>query len=293
MEMNQKMTINEAVNEYATEHVAMGRKSRSWKSHARATLAYFGADTELAEAVKAASVAKYIGECRAAGNAAATLREKLGFLKALCRLSAESGQHVAFPRRLSEGIVVDNARERVLSDKERCALQRELKACDWEVMEVFFRTGLRSKEAFLLRVADCHFGKGIAMILDTKTGRSRPIPMVGWFREYCARAAKAKREFVVLLKGFEHYSSRIVAGEAWKQKVLRVALKRAGISNFRLHDGRHMATTDLIEAGAKDADVTAIMGWKSSTYLKRYTNLSAKRLAATMALLDRPRGGRR
>lgn len=54
-----------------------------------------------------------------------------------------------------------------------------------------------------------------------------------------------------------------------------------------------MATTDLIEAGAKDADVTAIMGWKSSTYLKRYTNLSAKRLAATMALLDRPRGGRR
>lgn len=280
------MTIKEAIVEYGVEHLAMGRKSRAWKYHARDVAGFFEESSELSEAFVAANVARYIGSLRERRNAPATMREKLGFIKALCRLSTEAGNPVSFPKRLTEGIVIDNARERVPSAAELKRLRAEMMPHDYEVIEGFLRTGLRSKEAALLRVADCHFGKGTAKIHETKTGRSRTIPMVGWFRGYCARAAKAKREYVFYLKGYDNYSCRIVAMEAWKQNVYRVARKRAGIVDLRIHDARHYATTELIERGADPMSVTTIMGWKNGSYIKRYTNLSMKSLQKTMALLN-------
>lgn len=290
------MKLKEAVEAYAAEHLALGYKSKAWKYFAKEALAFFGEDKPMTEAMAAASVAQYLGHCRGNDNSPQTLTNKLCFLKKLCLLSTEAGTLVVFPRRVADSIVVDNARERVLDEREKKRLQEAMPHDDdWQVVANVFRTGLRSKEFIMLRVADCHFGRGEALIRgeNTRTGKARVIPMVGEFRAYCAAAAKARREYVFKFRAFEHYKSRLSAGLNWKDKVLRVAVLRAGIKDWSIHDGRHQATTELLEAGGDPMDITKIMGWKSGTYISRYGNIRMNKLKATMALIDKPTKSRR
>lgn len=278
------MTISEAILEYGNEHRDMGRRSNTWRSFAREVEAMWGS-MSVKEAVMPVNVRQWIAQCRERKNAAATLRDKLAFLKALCRLSSEAGYPVAFPKRLAAGIVVDNARQRILTAQDLKSLEAAMHPSDWAIVKFLFKTGLRSQELFNLRVADCHFGKGTMHIRFTKTGRSRFVHMVGFVREYCANAARQRREYVVQPKGFDNYTtSRRGLGEAWKAQVFRPALRRAGIKDFRFHDGRHQCCTSMIDNGANPMAVSDAMGWTSGTYIKRYTNLQANSLKKAMAL---------
>ena len=287
------MTLGEVVNEYACEHKELDRRSDKWKYFAQEAMDRWGTDRPLHEVVEPSSVKSFIAACREKNNAPATISVKLTFLRALCRLSTEAGTPLSIPKRITSSIVIDNARERTLSDAEMGALKSAMMREDWEIMECVFRTGLRSQELFLLKVEDCDFLRGFAIILKTKTSKSRKIPLAGWFKDYCKKAKREHREYVAVINGYEHYQCRINAGEAWKQNVMRRALRVAGIKDFRFHDGRHIATTDLIEAGANDVAVQTIMGWTSSNYLRRYTNLRMKTLQDTISLLDKPKRGRR
>lgn len=280
------MTLREAIDEYAIEHKDLGRRSNRWKYFAQEASERWGEECPLAEVVAPASIKSLIASCREINNKPATISAKLTFLRSLCRLSSEAGEPLSFPSRLSRAIVIDNARERTLSVVEIETLKGVMMEEDWEILECVFRTGLRSQELFLLRVDDCDFLQGFAVITKTKTSKSRKIPLVGWFKDYCLRAKEEGREFVVVINGYEHYQTRISAGEAWKQWVFRPALRAAGIKDFRFHDGRHIATTDLIKAGAGSVAVQTIMGWTSGNFLRRYTNLGMKTLQDTMSLLD-------
>jgi integrase len=287
------MKIQQIIAAYAEEHQAMGYTSSAWRSFAKEVSAFFGEDKSVREAMTSASVAQYIGHCRAKGNSPQTLTNKLSFLKKLCLLNTEAGNLVAFPRRLAKGIVVDNCRERVLSEKEKAALRKALPHSeDWEVLEFAMSTGLRSQELFGLEVADLDFRLNEINVRAelTRTGKSRKVSMVGWVRDYCVKAARKRRQYVIKLVGYEHYKNRTSAGRNWKQEVLRVAVRRAGIKDWRFHDCRHQATTELLEAGASEMAVTTTMGWQSGTYIRRYGNLRRKTLQEAMMKLEKAKG---
>jgi len=58
-------------------------------------------------------------------------------------------------------------------------------------------------------------------------------------------------------------------------------LKKAGISNLRIHDLRHIAATDLYEAGYTEREIMDIAGWKTtmlSTYRHRDSFRSAQKM---------------
>lgn len=280
------MTIKEAVVEYGNEAEFLGKRSRSWRSHAREILEVFGEDTAVTEAAKPQSVVRWMGLCRNRGNSPKTIQEKLGFLKQVCRLSTEAGVPAAFPRRLSQSIVVDNARDRVLSEREIKELKAAMRPDDWKIVEFFMKTGLRSQEGALLRVADCHFGKGTMTILadNVKTKRRRTLPLIAEPRAMAAKAAKGRHEYVLNPPGFDGYQNRISMIETWKQTVFRVALRVAGIKDFRFHDLRHVFVTHLLERGAEHVAVTHLAGWESPSYIKRYGNLRLNSLTKAMSL---------
>ena len=50
----------------------------------------------------------------------------------------------------------------------------------------------------------------------------------------------------------------------------RYCCKKAGISNYRIHDLRHLAITKLIMAGNTDQDIADIAGWTSTAMFKVY-----------------------
>lgn len=275
----QPLTLNDAINEFRTEHAAIGRRSNSWESHAKEFLRFWDGETPLREVMKVPSVSRFIAGLREAGNAPATIQNKLLCLRNFCRLSTEAGQPIIFPRRLAAAIKVHNERTRVLSAAERRALQREMSPENWDIVTIALKTGLRSQELFNLRVADADFDKGTIYIRETKTDRPRTVPMVGEVRAIIARAARARREYVVLPKGYENRKNRSAMTEHWKQEVWRPALKRAGIEDFHFHDLRHVCCTSMIEAGADPVSVAKIMGWQSTQFLMRYSNLGMATLA--------------
>lgn len=277
------MTTHDAINEYREEMEAIGRRSVSWKSFAKEVAARWPTET-VEEAASPVSVKRWIADCRRRENRPATIQNKLCFLRALCRLANESGHPAKFPTRLSAAIKVDNKRTRTLEKPEARRLQDALHSDDWDICLLASKTGLRSQELFGLRTDDCNFRTGMMLIRITKTGVSREIPMVGVVRDLCAKAAKGRREFVVNPRGFKEWKNRHYMATAWKHRVFRVALARADITDFRWHDWRHVATTNMIEAGADPVAVTTIMGWESPKYLMRYANLQRKSLAKAMAL---------
>ena len=275
------MTLKDAIAEYTQEAIDLRRRSRSWKSHARAVVAFFGGDTLVSEA--AAKAGSWVAYCRdERQNSPQTLACKLGFLIQLCRLANEKGVTAKVPRRVSASIVVDNRRERTLSPKELENLKNAFPSEDWYVCEIAMTTGLRTQELFGLTVADCDFAAGTASLRRTKTGRSRKIPMIGPLLEAALKASLEQRTYVVNPKGYDKWNARKVMTEHWKDSVFRPALRGARIEDFRFHDFRHVAVSNMIENGAEQMAVVDIMGWKDPRYLARYTNLRMASLVKAM-----------
>ena len=59
----------------------------------------------------------------------------------------------------------------------------------------------------------------------------------------------------------------------------RRACSRAGISDLRFHDIRHVATSRFFEKSLNVMEVAAITGHKDLRMLQRYTHLRAEELA--------------
>src|ERR671913_454710 len=69
-------------------------------------------------------------------------------------------------------------------------------------------------------------------------------------------------------------------GEPLKRisRSFRTALKEAGIIDFRFHDLRHCASTNLRRAGVDTATAMRIVGHKSEKMWKRYNAIDEKDL---------------
>lgn len=66
-----------------------------------------------------------------------------------------------------------------------------------------------------------------------------------------------------------------------------LALKAAGISNFRWHDIRHTFASWLVQDGVPLDRVSKLLGHKSLTMTMRYAHLAPNQLREDVALLVR------
>ena len=109
-----------------------------------------------------------------------------------------------------------------------------------------------------------------ATLLDTKNGSTRTVPL-------------SSRAIAALPPGdYGGASDAPVFGATadWMTRKFTEACERAGISDLRLHDLRHEATSRLFELGVFNViEIAAITGHKDLKMLARYTHLSARLLA--------------
>jgi len=157
-----------------------------------------------------------------------------------------------------------NAKERILTGEEAKRLLDEASDELRPVLIVALNTGMRKNEILSLRWKDVDFIKGFIHIADSKSGRSRNIPMNGLVFE-TLHAMDRQREFV-----FENPETKARILDV--KTAFKGACRRAEIKGLRFHDLRHTAASRMVEAGIDLVTVSKILGHASIQMTMRYAH---------------------
>jgi integrase len=128
-----------------------------------------------------------------------------------------------------------------------------------DIIEFAYITAMRFGEITKLEVKDIDFHKSIAKLLDTKNGEDRTVPLTKRAMEICNKYRFRNTLFGIKRDQFRHYFEQ--------------ACRKAAMNNFRFHDLRACAITNLFLRGWSIAEVSVVSGHKTWSELKRYTRI--------------------
>ena len=140
-----------------------------------------------------------------------------------------------------------------------------------DIITIALNTAMRKSEILNLKWSNIDFRNDVIELLETKSGKSRIIPM--------------NSKVIAVLTSLEQSSEYVFNIDGNKigdiKKCWSTALRRAKIDNFRFHDLRHTAATRMIEKGVDIITVKEILGHADISTTMRYTHskLDSKRLA--------------
>ena len=177
---------------------------------------------------------------------------------------------VQLPTNPVEGVRIPNGvvrRTRRLESGEYEALSRAATRCTnpyiWPCIEIAVETGMRRSEILSLQWDNVDLETRIALLLDTKNGSKRHVPLTTKAVEVL-RSLAQEQKYVFPISD---YSVR----HGWDRLV-----KRACITGLRFHDLRHEAVSRFFELGLSVPEVAAISGHKDFRMLSSYTHISAE-----------------
>lgn len=128
-------------------------------------------------------------------------------------------------------------------------------------------TGARQGELVKLTRSAVDLRRGRVEFRDTKNRTSRSVPIGGAAFEVLRDRLRVPRiDTPYLFIG--PLGAVCFPKAAWE-----VARERAGLPDLRWHDLRHVAASEFAMAGATDAQLMHIMGWKTAAMARRYAHL--------------------
>lgn len=189
-------------------------------------------------------------------------------IKHLHWLDSNPCAQVAFPPPSRE-------RKRFLSDPERKAL---LDACSdhptlYAAVLIAVTTGIRRGEMYRLRWPDIDKQRRWAILSKTKNGDSRGV----------ALTLPVLAALAVLPRDPD--DDRVFRVDL--TKAFHTALKRAEIEDFRWHDLRHSAASQLAMNGASHVEIASLLGHRTLAMVRRYAHVANSH---TVSLVDRVMG---
>jgi integrase len=146
----------------------------------------------------------------------------------------------------------------------------------FSIVILALESAMRQGEILSLRWEHINLKSRVAHLPQTKNGSKRDVPL-------------SLKAIDVLVRMGQQLSGKVFSYTSDGIKsTWRFMIKKLGIADLHFHDLRHEATSRLFELGTLDVmEVSAITGHKSLSMLKRYTHLSAQKLAKKLE------GGRR
>ncbi len=133
-----------------------------------------------------------------------------------------------------------------------------------DIIEFAYITAMRFGEITKLGIVDIDFQNQLAKLRDTKNGEDRIVPLNDRAIEICLRYRFRMKLFDIKRDKFRHYFEQ--------------SCRKAGIKNFRFHDLRACAITNLFLKGWSIAEVSVVSGHKTWSELKRYTRIKPLQL---------------
>lgn len=195
----------------------------------------------------------------------ATVRNRLAYLRAACRWAwkhHDMGEHDPAERMVLPK--VKNARQVYLTRRDMLRIARHMGLTyARDVIRVAFYTGMRVSE--ILSADARRDGDGWALsIPDSKNGQPRKVPVH-------PKVAHLVRS---------HWPPRLTVWTA--SKAFKAAAHAVGLGHARLHDLRHSAASEMVNAGVDLYTVGGVLGHKSAASTARYAHLAQERLRAAV-----------
>lgn len=209
------------------------------------------------------------------GLAAATIRNRIRYLTAACRYAwkhhglgtHDPAERVVVPEVNNERHVYATRQQilqmarKIKPDPDHAGLWRECRA----FLLILFYSGMRISEALRAEIHGNAFYLG-----TTKNGKPRLIPIHPRLRRF-----------------LWVYDGRPVPAKITVQKHIRLAREACGLEHVHVHDVRHSAASEMINAGVDLYTVGAVLGHRDSRSTQRYAHLATDTLAAAVAKIGR------
>ena len=207
------------------------------------------------------------------GRAPSTINKYIHYIHTVWE-TAKLNWDIALPYRNPCELVkkekVKDTIDRILSIEE---YQDLLQACTTsnlaflsDIVEFAYITAMRFGEITKLKTSNINFEKSTALLIDTKNGETRLVPLTSRALEICQKFRFREKLFDINRDKFRHYFEQ--------------ACRRAKVKNFRFHDLRACAITNLFLNGWSIAEVSVVSGHKTWSELKRYTRIQPDTLVS-------------
>ena len=133
-----------------------------------------------------------------------------------------------------------------------------------DIITVAMHTAMRLGEILKLDWGDVDLAQGEITVIagNSKTGWKREVPITSAVRQ--------------VLESLEHRKGKVFRSN-WKRGFI-LAVRRAGLENFRFHDLRHTATTRMIQSGTSHMEVMKITGHRQIKTFQRYMHITGPRV---------------
>lgn len=196
---------------------------------------------------------------------AATVRQRLALLKAACRWGwRQHGLCESDPTSRMQLPEVRNERHVYLTREQMLRLARAADRHDVRVMiRAAFYTGMRVGELERVAVVD-----GALHLADTKNGERRSVPV--------------HPKLATCLRHLPLATPRSTLDRGWQR-----ARQACGLEHVHLHDIRHSAASEMINADVDLYTVGAVLGHRDPRSTKRYAHLRHGTLAEAVGRIGR------
>ena len=217
----------------------------------------------------------------------ATVNRELTILSRVMALAVDAGHISENPCRRVRRFKEDNARVRFLDEDEESRLMKQIGGRELLRSVVIFalNTGLRRGEIFGLRWSEVDWSRNFIHVINTKTGKSRIIPLNDATLDVLRRQKEKSRSDFVFV------SPRTGARLRNLRNGFGKACEDAKVLNFHFHDLRHTFASRLADAGIDAFTIAELMGHSTLEMTKRYTHVTDERKRKAVAALGQKRRG--
>ncbi len=177
----------------------------------------------------------------------------------------------------------NRGRTRFLSEEEQTSLLLACKEMSnpliYLLVVLALSTGARLGELLSLTWDNVNLNSDEPMLyfMETKNGENRAVPLTGYALELLKEHSKIRKLNSKLV--FARNDGTKPADLRWQWEK---ALEKSGIKNFRFHDLRHTAASNLAMNGASLLEIGEILGHKTQAMTKRYSHLTKKYTASVL-----------
>jgi integrase len=178
-----------------------------------------------------------------------------------------------------------DGRIRFLSTEERAAL---LEACKssrsnslYLIVMLALSTGMRQGEIMSLKWNQVDTAKKRITLLKTKNGEIRVVPLVGLANDLIQAQSKVRK-----IQNPFVFPGRLHSHAEFPRAGWQNAIEKAKIENFKFHDCRHSAASELAMNGASLHEIAAVLGHKTLAMVQRYAHLSEQHTTSVVERMN-------